>query len=93
MTCKDLEKRHLGAKKTTDDGFDLIMQDGKRANDYLSSLPPQSESDAAESKVARSNAAERTKHVKRRADSDHDGKCVQKEQNGPKKLQYQDKYV
>ena len=29
------------------DGFDLIMQDGQRANDFLSSLPPQSEEEFA----------------------------------------------
>ena len=33
------------------DGFDLIMQDGQRANDFLSSLPPQSETYQIESRV------------------------------------------
>jgi hypothetical protein len=50
------EQHHRWVKPTQSrlndgDGFDLIMQDGQRANDFLSSLPPQSETDHAESKI------------------------------------------
>jgi len=61
-------------KRTAADGFDLIMQDGARANDYLSSLPPQSESDAAESKAV---AIRMTGGERQRSESD------QEERSGP----------
>jgi len=41
LNCAPAAGNNGGEQRT--DGFDLIMQDGQRANDFLSSLPLQSE--------------------------------------------------